>query len=73
MPSVSLPSFGGRGASLANYEQQVKLRRHVTDCVPAERGSAKIFRTDAVARHVCTSAGGGEIRDQGEADKISAI
>ena len=50
--------FDEEGESLANYAQEVGLRRHVASLDPAKFASALILHLGSVARDVCVSAGG---------------
>ena len=65
--------FDGGGESLANYAQEVGLRRRVASLDPATCASALILHMGSVARDVCVSAGGDVVRSQGGAKKIAEL
>ena len=73
LPSASVPSFGSKGASFSDYEQQVKMRQDATTTVLGRRASALILHMDVVARRVRMAAGGDVTMGQEGAGEISAV
>ena len=72
-PAGGAPSFGAKGTSSVDYEQQAKLRSRVTHLGPAKRRPALILQMDTVSRQVCADSGSDVIMDGDGAEKILAI
>ena len=73
MPTVNVPSSGGRGESFANYAPEVELWNRVTNLDPIKRASAVVLHISPVAREVCVAADNDQLLDQSGAAKILQV
>ena len=72
-PEEKVPAFGGRRASLQDYEQQDPLWIRLTKMEPPGRAAASVLRMDSVARRVYPPAGGDQLENSDGAKCVVEI
>ena len=63
-PAEKAPAFDRKGASVLDYERQVRLWMRSTKTDPAGSSSSLALHMNSAPRQVCLPAGGGHLDDQ---------